>query len=110
MKGTTKSTTTDVVTRRLTMIVRDIVNAEGPQTHDDLVELVKVRCARLRLAWTRDRIDHAIAIVSSYRSVLVAAPRAIRTADNPPESSPLFSRDGAASILQKFGIKVRGMR
>src|SRR5262245_3425182 len=89
---------TDVNTRRIAVRIRDLAAREMFTSKADLVEAVKGKCARFRLPWTRDAIDHAIAIVASNTPVIIAATRASRRAVLLPPS-PIPSRAVAASIL-----------
>jgi len=99
----------DVRARRLAVVVREVATAERFETLADLVEAVKTRAARLRLPWTRDAIDHAIAMVESNRPIVVRARTArprVPAANVRPSFAAFPSREAAAAWIAELKGRV----
>ena len=87
-------------------IVRALIAQERFDTHADLVDALKSRLARLRIRWTHDEVEAAIARVESNSAVVSPADVARPLAR--PEQPPI-SKAGAKEKLDGLPEELRRM-
>jgi hypothetical protein len=108
---TTTKTPADAATRRLAMVVRELLARETFTTEGDLREALKARATRYRLPWTRATLDAAVALVASNRRVLVEAPRPVPAPRvGPPPLSKTDARALVERLKHELGLVLRVMR
>ncbi len=91
--------------RLLAKLLRELVSTSAASdTWPDLVEGLKIQCARLRIAWTPDAITAAVRLIASNVDLAgrpVARPRRAVGGD-----AAAISRTEAAAILARLGIRL----
>jgi hypothetical protein len=91
--------------RFIARIIREILARECFERYADLSDVLKFRLARLRVRWTNDDINAALALVESNTCVLVDAPplpRRTVVEERPQLDTRPFSRDEAATKWAEF--------
>jgi hypothetical protein len=96
--------------RLLAKLVRDLISAQNFGSLADLVEALKVRCARLHVGWTNDDINDALRLVASNvplpgARVRAAAQRRMLKQERAIEQRAI-TRAEAAAILFALGVRL----
>jgi len=99
--------------RLLARLIRELLATPAADDFEDLadvVEALKWRCARLRIAWTNDSINDALRLVASNvplpnSRVLEARRRRMAVQQRRLEEPPI-SRAEAAAILKHLGVRL----
>jgi hypothetical protein len=83
--------------RLLAKLVRELLHGEHFESLADLVEALKIRCARLRISWTNDGISEALSLIGSNTRLVAGLP-ATTVADCVVD--PPLSHEEAVKFLQ----------
>lgn len=67
----TAKTTTENRSRLIARVLRDVLASESFDSMADLLDVLKVRLARLRVPWTNDEFNDAMAWIATNRPLLV---------------------------------------
>jgi hypothetical protein len=95
--------------RLLAKVLRDTLKLDGPfDSQADLVEALKLRCARLHISWCPDDIAQALAMVGSNVTLPMVEARASFPVAK-PEVPPL-SREESARFLADLRSRYRAKR
>jgi hypothetical protein len=97
--------------RLLAKLLRQIVTEESCDSLADVVDLLKWRCARLRIKWTNDDINDAIDLVESNRSLVPSRlpsgnPQHLERHDPAPRQ---LTRLDARRLIRELGLDVKPM-
>lgn len=93
--------------RLLATVVRELLKTEGPfESLADLTDVLKARCARLKIGWTNDDINDAYRLIESNTPLMPVRLPPRRT-EQPPETP--IDRAFAAAFFAELGFSVRSV-
>jgi len=91
--------------RLLAKVIREILRQERFDSLADLTDVVKFRCARLKVGWTNDLIQDAYRLVASNSDL---TRRRSRSSVHRREEPAGLSREEAREIMQRLGLSQGG--
>ena len=112
MKKTTPKT--DAMTRRIVVIMREVLATQRLESIADFIEAVKCRCGQLRVPWTAEALDHAYRLLKSNQPMPMARPPRSSAPLRAHDYIPRLSRLEAAALVRRLldvtGKTLRAMR
>jgi ABC-type transport system involved in cytochrome bd biosynthesis fused ATPase/permease subunit len=99
--------------RLLAKVLRDTLKLDGPfDSQADLVEALKVRCARFHISWHPDDLAQALAMVGSNVALptLATTRKHLRNAPHAPLDTPPLTREESARFLANLRARYRERR
>lgn len=109
MEKLLKTRTAEPKSRLLAKLIRDLQKAERFETMADLTDAIKFRCAKLRIRWTIDELNAALALVES-NTPLIKLPKAPRHPKEPMPEPEIFDKRAAAEFLNKLRLQIKAIR
>jgi hypothetical protein len=97
------TTPNETQSRLLAKLIRSLLVDEEFATLTCLLDALKFKCARLKIAWTNDGISEALRLVESNTSLTTTRhyERHVTRSEDPGPS-----REEAAAILRRLGVNV----
>lgn len=107
----TAKTTTETRSRLIARILRDVLAAESFESLPDLLDALKFRLARLRVPWTNDECNDAMAWIATNRPLLVERreERRVEQIEPPPDLPRAAAKRRYDELLQGRPSPIRTM-
>ena len=93
--------------RLLAKLVRELLQGETFDSLADLTDVLKFRCARLKIRWTPDDISEAFRLIETNTPLV--RPRVVRRVEERPPEPPIIGRQFAAAFMADLGYRVPTM-